>query len=399
MGSETPHVATIEAWYRTWLPRIAAVTVVALAVGNGAIWVFRATSGFMITLLLSLFIAFALLPAVETLSARGWRRGLATGVVMAVAAIAAFVFTAALLGVAINQTIRLVRAAPSYLDTATMWLNDTFGLDLVADRLIADLELERSALQDLATDAANGVLGVATSAIGVVFQVLTIALFVFYILADLPRLRNAVMRRLTPELQQQADTVIGITISKVGGYVYSRSLLAIASAVFHFTAFRLIGVPYALALAMWVGVVSQFVPTVGTYLAGIFPLVIALAENPPDAIWVLVAILAYQQIENYALAPRVTANTMKLHPAVAFGSAIIGASLLGGVGALLALPAAATIVALVETYADHYEVIASGTIESPASYESRMVEVARARGERRTSRFNRVREWASIDDD
>ena len=384
-------------WYRVWLPRAAVVTVTALAVGNGAIWVFRGIAGFLITIILSTFIAFALLPAVESLSGRGWRRGLATGVVMIGAGVAAFIFVGALLGVAINQVIRLVEAAPGYLESTTQWLNSTFNLDLTADRLIEDLALERSALEDLAINAANGVLGVASSAIGVVFQMLTIGLFVFYILADLPRLRAAVLRRMTPDVQVQADTVIGLTIAKVGGYVYSRSLLAVVSAVFHFVAFQIIGVPYALALAMWVGVVSQFVPTVGTYLAGVFPLLIAFAENPSDAIWVLATILIYQQIENYALAPRVTANTMDLHPAVAFGAAIIGASLLGGVGALLALPAAATIVALVQTYADHYELISSGTFESPESYESRMQQAASHRAMRRSVRFSRLRRWVRTD--
>ena len=366
---------------------MALTTLTALGVIYGSIWVFTASRGFLITVLLSVFVAFALLPAVETLSDRGLRRGAATGLVMVGAAILAFVFVAALLNVAINQVIRLVDSAPQYVESIIDWLNTQFGLDLAADRLIQDLRIERSALENMAVNAANGVLGVASSAIGVLFQTLTAGLFVFYILADLPRLRAAVLRRFAPRVQQRADAVIAITISKVGGYVYSRGLLAVASAIFHFVAFQLIGVPYAIALALWVGVISQFVPTVGTYLAGVFPLLIALAEEPIDAIWVLAAILVYQQIENYALAPRVTSNTMDLHPAVAFGSAIIGASLLGGLGAVLALPVAATIVAIVQTYADHYEVIASGYIESPEEYEARMREAARARSEDRGLRW------------
>jgi predicted PurR-regulated permease PerM len=364
--------------------------VTALVVVYGSVWVFTASRGFLITVLLSVFIAFALLPAVEALSERGWRRGAATGVVMVGAAVLAFVFVAALLNVAINQVIRLIDTAPEYLESIIGWLNSRFGLDLATDRLIADLRIERSALETMAVNAANGVLGVASSAIGMLFQALTVALFVFYILADLPRLRTAVLRRLEPAVQQRTDTVIAITISKVGGYVYSRGLLALASAVFHFVAFQLIGVPYALALALWVGVISQFIPTVGTYLAGVFPLLIALAEKPTDAIWVLGAILAYQQIENYALAPRVTADTMDLHPAVAFGSAIVGASLLGGLGALLALPVAATIVAIVQTYGDHHDVIASGYVESPEQYEERMRAMAEARGRNRPFGWLRI---------
>lgn len=401
--SEDVHAHQGEAqagFYRTWVPRAAWITATVLAVVYGATWVFRSTTGFLVTLLISVFVSFALLPAVETLSRRGWRRGLATGFVMLVGAVAATAFTGALLNVAIREVINLVGAVPGYIESLTAWVNDTFGLAIAADEFVASITEQQQTLQDLAVNAANGVLGFAATALGLVFQMLTIGLFVFYILADLPRLRAAVLRRIPPDQQLHVDTVIGITLDKVGGYVYSRSLLALFSAVFHYAALRAIGVPYALALAMWVGLVSQFVPTVGTYLAGVFPLLIALAEEPTDAIWVLAAILVYQQIENYLLAPRITANTMNLHPAVAFGAAIVGASLLGGVGALLAIPAAASVVALVQTYADHYDLVSSGRIEDPDEYERRMQATAREKVAKRAERRARFAEWAAglVDD-
>ncbi|MDJ0664792.1 MAG: AI-2E family transporter [Acidimicrobiia bacterium] len=386
-------------WYRVWLPRAAAVTLVAVATIYGARWVFGNTTGFIVTVVISLFAAFAMLPAVEALSKRGWRRGLATGLVMLLTAVFTGVFMYALINVSVGETIKLVERVPDYVDSGVSWANDTFGLNISSDRIISDLTANEERLQQLSTNAASGVLGLASTAAGLVFQVLTIALFVFYILADLPRLRAAVLRRMPPHQQQHADTVIGLTIEKVGGYVYSRSLLAIFSAVFHFIAFSIIGVPYAVALAMWVGIISQFVPTVGTYLAGALPLLIALAEEPFDAVLVLVTILIYQQIENYALAPRITANTMNLHPAVAFGSAIVGASLLGGVGAILALPVAATIVAIAQTYGDHYDLIRSERIESPEEYETRMRELAAEKAERRAERADRIRELAGFDDE
>ena len=91
-----------------------------------------------------------------------------------------------------------------------------------------------------------------------------------------------------------------------------------------------------------------------------------------DAVIVIVIITIYQQIENYFISPKITANTMELHAAVAFGAAIVGGSLLGGIGALLALPVAATIVALVQTYTDSYEIVASEDFESVEAYEARI---------------------------
>jgi predicted PurR-regulated permease PerM len=140
--------------------------------------------------------------------------------------------------------------------------------------------------------------------------------------------------------------------------VYSRALLAAVSATATWLALTLIGVPYPLALGLWVGLVSQFIPAVGTYLAGALPVLIALFHDPLDAVWVLVFITLYQQFENMVLSPRVTAKTMSLHPAVAFGAVIAGGAILGPIGALLALPAAASIQALVSLYAHRYEVIA-----------------------------------------
>jgi predicted PurR-regulated permease PerM len=96
---------------------------------------------------------------------------------------------------------------------------------------------------------------------------------------------------------------------------------------------------------------------VGTYIAGALPTLVALAVSPADALWVLGFALVYQQIENYLFAPRITARTMALHPAVAFGTVIAGAGLIGPVGANLALPAAAVIQAVGSTYIERHPVV------------------------------------------
>lgn len=369
--------STGRGWYGEWIPRLAAGTVVIAACWFGAIWVFGSTTGFLVTIVISAFVSFALLPAVERLANRGWRRGAATGLVMVVALLVAGVFVFAITGVVIDQIVALVRNLPDYAESVTVWLNESFGLDVDLTKFVEELSTSDQQLQSVAGNVAGGVFGLAGTILGLVFQALTVGLFVFYILADLPRLRATINRRFPPHHQEYIDTITTITIDKVGGWVYSRTVLAFFSAVFHLVAFMVIGLPYAVALALWVGVVSQFVPTVGTYIAGVAPLLVALLDDPKKAIWVVVIIVVYQQIENYAISPKVTANTMELHPAVAFGSAIVGASLLGGLGAVLALPFAAAVVALMQTYTDHYELIHSETIESPEAYSERMQDIAR----------------------
>ena len=119
------------------------------------------------------------------------------------------------------------------------------------------------------------------------------------------------------------------------------------------------GTPAPVALALWVGIVSQFLPVVGTYLAGVLPVLLTFLDSPFKALIVLIAIVVYQQIENYLFSPRITARTMELHPALAFGAALGGAAVLGAVGAVLALPAAAMAQAIVNDRGDRHQVIKS----------------------------------------
>jgi predicted PurR-regulated permease PerM len=162
---------------------------------------------------------------------------------------------------------------------------------------------------------------------------------------------------MPPSRQREVLRAWGLAVDRTAGYLYSRCLLAAASTVAHGLFFWLIGVPYGLALGLWVGVVSQFVPTIGTYIAGVLPAVVALATDPIDLLWILLFMTVYQTLENYVLVPPLTAKSLSIHPGVAFASVIVGAAILGPVGALLALPATASIQAFASAYVRSYEVV------------------------------------------
>lgn len=132
--------------------------------------------------------------------------------------------------------------------------------------------------------------------------------------------------------------------------------MALISGVAHYILLEALGVPYAPVLGVWVGLVSQFIPTIGTYLAGALPMLIAFTVDPWYALWVLVFVVIYQQFENYVLQPKLTSKSVDIHPAVAFGSVIAGTALLGAVGALIAIPAVATLQAFLGAYVKRYEV-------------------------------------------
>jgi predicted PurR-regulated permease PerM len=336
-----------------------------------AFWLVGRLRSLLVTLLVSLFLAFAMEPAANFLARRGWRRGLATAAVFAVLVAAVVLFVVALGSLFVDQISQLVDAIPGYAQQLADFLNERFGAEVDGGKLAEQLRSSEG-VRSFVTGVAAAAVGLSTTLVGLVLQGFTVGLFTFYLVADGPRLRRTVCSVLRPDRQQVALRIWELAIDSTGGYVYSRALLAGVSAAATWLALTLIGVPYPLALGMWVGLVSQFIPTIGTYLAGALPVLIAVFHDPVDALWVLIYITLYQQFENMVLSPRITAKTMSLHPAVAFGAVMAGGAIAGPIGALLALPAAASVQAMVSLYAHRYEVVASPLVaeQSPRKGEA-----------------------------
>ena len=307
----------------------------------------------------SLFLSFAVEPAVNWLADRGWKRGRATLLCFLVVFGGGGIFAALMVGLVIGQVSDLAHQAPGYVTELTNWANDTFDTEITSTELNETLADYQDDLARMATDMGGRVLSVTGAAVAVVFQMFTVMLFSYYMIAEGPRLRRNVCSLLPQRRQHLVLRLWELSIEKTGGWVFSRLLLATVAGVSSWVVFLALGLPSPLALAVWLGLVSQFIPVVGTYLGGALPLLVALVNRPITALWVLVWILVYQQVENYLLSPKITAHTMDLHPAVAFGSALAGASLFGPMGAILALPAAAVIQAFVSAYLDRHEVIES----------------------------------------
>jgi predicted PurR-regulated permease PerM len=335
--------------------------IVFLLLGAGvlyiAFWLVVRLRSLLMMLLVSLFLAFAMEPAANFLVRRGWRRGLATATVFAVLVGVVVVLVTAFGSLFVDQVSQLIDAIPGYARQLADFLNERFGAELEGSKLASDLR-DSEGVRSFVTGVSAAAVGLSTTLVGLVLQAFTVGLFTFYLVADGPRLRRTVCSVLPPDRQQLAMRIWELATESTGGYVYSRALLAAASATATTLFLALVGVPYPFALGIWVGLVSQFVPSIGTYLAGALPVLIALFHDPVDAVWVLVFITLYQQFENLVLSPRITARTMSLHPAVAFGAVIAGGAILGPIGALLALPAAASIQALVSLYVHRYEVVA-----------------------------------------
>jgi predicted PurR-regulated permease PerM len=321
------------------------------------LWIFQQNVKFILLLMLALLFAIAMEPAVSALAKRGWKRGAATGVVMLGLVLLASAFVALFGSVLFSQASSLVSDLPSLVTNLTEWVSATFNQDVNPDTLIEELNIQPAQVAGWAGNFAGGFVGILTAILGGLFQVLTLLLFSFYLAADAPRLRRKIGSMMSPSAQEVLATTWDITVKKTGGFVISKLLMALASAVAHSLFFAAIGLPYWLPLGLITGITSQFIPTVGTYLGILIPVLFAAFNEPISAVYIIIFALIYQQFENYLLSPRLSQLTMDIHPAVAFGSVIVFANLFGAVGAIVSVPIAAAMVALLDTYGKRYELI------------------------------------------
>ncbi|GAA3216214.1 AI-2E family transporter [Streptomyces thermocoprophilus] len=314
-----------------WLPRAMVLALALFAAFQLGSWAFHQLTGLLINILIAFFLALAIEPAVSWMAGRGMRRGLATFLVFLCLLIVSAGFVTLLGSMLAGQIIKMIEGFPGYLDSVINWVNSTFHTELRRVDVQEGL-LHSDWLRKYVQNSASGVLDVSAQVLGGLFQMLTIALFSFYFAADGPRLRRTICSLLPPARQAEVLRAWEIAVDKTGGYLYSRGLMALISGIAHYILFQALGIPYAPVLGVWVGVVSQFIPTIGTYLAGALPMLIAFTVDPWYALWVLIFVVVYQQFENYMLQPKLTSKTVDIHPAVAFGSVIAGTALLGAVG-------------------------------------------------------------------
>ncbi|MEU5318476.1 AI-2E family transporter [Streptomyces sp. NPDC021056] len=345
-----------------WLPRAMVLALALVAVFQLADWAFHQLLGLLLNILIAFFLALAIEPAVSRMAVRGVRRGLAAFLVFLGLVVVTAGFVTLLGSMLAEQVIKIVEDLPAYLDSVISWINTHFNTQL--RRVDVQEGLLRSDwLRNYVQNGATGVLDVSAQVVGGLFQLLTVTLFAFYFAADGPRLRRALCSVLPPAKQAEVLRAWEIAVDKTGGYIYSRALMALVSGIAHYILLESLGVPYAPVLAVWVGLVSQFIPTIGTYLAGALPMLIAFTVDPWYALWVLVFVVIYQQFENYLLQPKLTARSVDIHPAIAFGSVIAGTALLGAAGALISIPAVATLQAFLGAYVKRYDVTDDPRVE------------------------------------
>jgi predicted PurR-regulated permease PerM len=347
----------------------------------GLIWAIQQARGVVSMVLISFFFSLALEPAVRRLTTRfGWRRGSATGVVY----LAGAVFVAFMLIVLIPALVQLAQLigerGAEWLTNASDWISDTFGVDVysasTASNVAADAE---SSLGGFFGNPFGSAVDIAAAGVGLIFNIATIAMFTFYFTADAPRVQTAVLRLFSPRLQERIGWTWDQAIVQTGGYFYSRMILMVINGLGFFFTMIAVGMPTtsAASLALFGGFVSVFIPAIGTYIGGAIPVLLTLAvQGLIPGLVVLGYVLLYQQVENYWLSPKISANTMSLNGGVAFGAALAGGAIAGPMGAFTALPIAALISSFISNYVASHAVV----------YQSPPAPAAEGRSKRRRRR-------------
>jgi predicted PurR-regulated permease PerM len=308
----------------------------AAVIGLYAVYSVRAI---LIRVLVAMFIAVSLDPAVRWLTRRGTRRGWAVTLIFLLAFALAAAFLISVIPPLVTQGRNLADDLPDYLgrlqDRSSQFrqLNDRYN---VTDQL-------QGLATTLPSRLGTGLLGFTGRVFGAVFNGLTVLVFTIYFMADMPRIRSGVVRLFPVGRRPHARRVVDLVVDKVGGYMIGNIIISLIAGLASFIAFSLLRVPFAVPLAFVVAL-CDLIPMIGATLGAVIGVTVALFSTD---LWhtVLVAafFVAYQQLENYLIAPRVLKTTVELGAAAVLIAGLIGAAVLGLVGALMAIPVAAAV--------------------------------------------------------
>lgn len=319
-----------------WAAAGAAGVLAVLLVAYG----FYIVRGILVLVLIALFVAVSLDPVVRWLVARGMRRSLAVTVVvlLLVALFALFIWS--IVPPIVEQGGKLVANVPGYVRSLSA---ESRTVREITDRYHLTDRLSALAA-DIPARLAGGAVGFVQRFLGALASSLTVLVLAIYFMAAMPRLERGLVVLFPHRRRPRVAEITGIVVDKVGGYMIGNIVISLFAGVSSFLCLRLVGVPFALPLAVTVAI-ADLIPMVGATLGAVVCVVVAVftVDIWPRAVIVLLFFIGYQQLENYLIAPRVMRNTVDLSAVAALLAALIGGAVLGLVGAVMAIPVAATV--------------------------------------------------------
>jgi len=301
-----------------------------------------------VLILVALFLATGLNPAVEAIRRRGLSRTSAVTIIFSSVLLMVIIFGALVVPPLVSQGTDLIESAPALLDNlknnATIAsINDQYG---IIDTLQKKLDSVTSDGTLLIT-AFGGVIGVGKSVLSGTFTALTILVLTLYFITSLPQATALGLKLVPASRRPRVASLTDAIIARVGAFVGSQILISFLAALF-MTLFGLaLGLPSPIAIGIII-FVCGLVPLIGHFIGATIFTVITLTQSVAIGVIAFIGYVVYVQIENYLLTPKVMKRNLNVPGAVTIISALIGTSLLGLVGGLLAVPVAASIILILE---------------------------------------------------
>ncbi|HVE91593.1 MAG TPA: AI-2E family transporter [Actinomycetota bacterium] len=324
------------------LPSLTVVRLVAVVAASVLVlYAAYAVRHILILVLMAMFFAVGLDPVVRGLRRFGLSRGLSVLAVSLLTVLFLGGFVAAVTPPLVRQTQRLAREIPDYANNLSRRSERFRDLDRRYD-LTARARKSVDDLPRVASRSAGSALGVARSVGRAIFSTLTVIILTIYFLLDLPGLLAGASRLLPATRRERFKELSVLVFERISGYIVGNVAVSVIAGVVSFIALSLLGVPFALPLAMWVAI-ADLIPMVGATLGAVPAVIVAFFSGTATGVGTMAFFAAYQQAENYLVVPRVMRRAVNISPAAVILSALIGGTLLGFVGVLIAVPLAASL--------------------------------------------------------
>ncbi|CAB4333809.1 unannotated protein [freshwater metagenome] len=301
-----------------------------------------------VIILISLFLATGLNPAVEAIRRRGTSRGTAVAIIFITVLVFVGLFLALVVPPLVTQTAHLINIAPSLLqdlktNPTIASLNDQYAFIDAIQRKISSVSADGSLL----INAFGGVIGVGKTVLSGTFTALTILVLTLYFIVSLPEAIKIGLRLVPASRRPRVSLLTDAIISRVGAFVGSQILVSFLAALFMTFLALVWGLPSPVAIGIII-FICGLIPLVGHFLGCSVFTIIAATQSVTIGLIGFFGYVIYVQVENYILTPKIMKRTLALPGAVTIIAALIGTSLLGLVGGLLAVPIAASIVLILE---------------------------------------------------
>jgi predicted PurR-regulated permease PerM len=307
----------------------------------------------LLWLLIAIFLAAALSPPVNWL-ARRMRRGFAVTIVFVCLLAAPILLIALIVPTIINEGTRFADNVPQYARDVTNFVEDNRRLREINQDydITSRLEEEAAKLPDRLGGAAGTLRDVGLGIVNSLFALITILVLTAFLLANGRAWTDRALEMRPQEQRERLRRSLDRMGAAVGGYVAGAMTIALIAGVATYIVLLILGVPFRAPLAVIAGLFS-LIPLVGATIAAVLIGVVTLFENFPTAtiVWAVWAIV-YQQFENHVIQPQIQKRTVNVHPFITIVSVLFGATLLGILGALVAIPVAASIQILFREYVD-----------------------------------------------